>query len=71
MFALALVIAAAETFCCDARHFMYEQAAHNVEVCTAHGGIPITEPVMDDSNHAFNILKQCAFPCDQRLTVEK
>lgn len=69
LFAL-LATGAADT-CCDAKHNGYALAAENAQVCLAKGGIPITTPVLDDGGHTFNLLTQCAFPCDQRLTVER
>lgn len=68
--AFALLIAVS-TGCCDAKHDGYTIAAEGTKLCVAKGGIPITEPIIDEGQHTFNIMKQCAFPCDQRLTVEK
>jgi hypothetical protein len=68
---LALVATAGAEQCCDGKHDGYALAAENAKVCAAKGGIPITTPVLDEGNHTFNILTQCAFPCDQRLAVEK
>lgn len=67
----ALLIATTAETCCDPKHGGYESAAENSKICIAKGGIPITEPVVDEGNHTFQILRQCAFPCDQRLAVEK
>lgn len=71
LFLFACVLASIGAACCDPKHDGYEAAAENAKVCLAKGGIPITEPHVDDGGHTFQILKQCAFPCDQRLTVEK
>lgn len=70
-FAFALFATAVSAQCCDPMHNGYEMAAANVAVCTAHGGIPISEPIADQTGHTFNILKQCAFPYDPRITVER
>lgn len=67
----SLLMATAAETCCDSKHDGYVLAAENAKICLAKGGIPITEPVLDEGNHTFNILRQCAFPCDQRLAVEK
>lgn len=65
------VAVAATQFCCDPKHEGYATSAESVSICAAHGGVPISEPVLDDGQHTFQILKQCAFPCDQRISVEK
>lgn len=71
-FLLATVFATGMETCCDSKHEGLALAAENTKICMAKGGIPITEPVGEEfGSHTFNILKQCAFPCDQRLAVEK
>lgn len=68
---LLIAVVAAGVSCCDPKHDGYAVAADNAKICVAKGGIPITEPIVDDGQHTFQILRSCAFPCDQRLTVEK
>lgn len=57
--------------CCDPKHDGYILAQENIKSCNAKGGIPITTPVVDEGQHTFQLLTSCAFPCDQRLVVEK
>lgn len=73
IFALAFLVATVSAIeCCDVvRHEAFAQQAELTKLCTARGGIPITDLVVDEGTHAFQILRQCAFPCDQRLTVER
>lgn len=67
-----VAMSAAATQCCShATHDAYEAGEENAKVCRAKGGIAITTLVVDDGGHIFNTLSQCAFPCDQRIAVEK
>ena len=69
---VALLVATAADTCCDAeRHRIFQQQAEQATVCQAKGGIPITHLQTDDGGHAFLLLTNCAFPCDQRIAVEK
>ena len=69
---LIVAIAVMGASCCDqGRHDALEQMEQQVGMCAARGGIPIYEMAYDNGGHSFKILKQCAFPCDQRIAVEK
>lgn len=65
------VIAAATVTCCDPQHDGYVTSQENIKICVSRGGVPISAPVLDSGNHAFQVLKHCEFPYEQRPTVEK
>lgn len=68
---LALLAVACGAKCCDDRHDGFVKAEANTKICADRGGVPVTEPIQDAGMHTFNILKQCAFPGNQQLAVEK
>ena len=68
---LALLVAAAVEKCCDLEHANFAHIDETAKLCTARGGIAITTSKIDDGGHVFLLLTQCAFPCDQRIAVEK
>lgn len=57
--------------CCDPKHDAYAANARVIKLCEDRGGIPITTPITDQGEHTFQVLQQCAFPCDQRLPAER
>lgn len=69
---LATVVSAAAASCCNpSQHARYDEIATATTLCETRGGVAITDLWTDDGGHVFRILKQCAFPCGQQLSVEK
>jgi hypothetical protein len=68
---LIVLLATVGMSCCDPKHDGYAQAQGNIEVCKLRFGVPITEPVVDQGGHVFNILTQCAFPYDPKIQGER
>ncbi len=66
MLIVAMFTATAAECCNPANHAELEQRATRVAMCVERGGIPLTEIRTDDSNHRFEELKGCIFPCDAR-----
>lgn len=64
--ALVFAVSAAGTQCCDPYHDGYAKNQSAVQLCIDKGGIPITNTHIDNGGHGFQLLTQCAFPCDQR-----